>query len=149
MPRARTPAGGTLVSGALAALLLAGPLPAQVVTGGAGVLLSDGPATPVAELHAAAPPLAGIRPYLTLSWTDEDLHPTAITAAENTVLRTPASTTGLGAGLLWIEDDGYRAHSMLVSPTVVPLPIPGRRPWPSARPSPSRTSAGRLSSRSG
>lgn len=38
--------------------------------------------------------------------------------------RTPASTTGLGAGLLWIEDGGYRAHSMLVSSTVVPLPIP-------------------------
>ncbi len=112
------------MSGARAALLLAVPLPAQVVTGGAGVLLSDRPAVPVAELHAAAPPLAGIRPYLTLSWTDEDLHPTAITAAEATVLRTPASTTGLGAGLLWIEDGGYRANSMLVSSTVVPLPIP-------------------------
>lgn len=96
----------------------------QPVTVGAGTLLSDRPAQPVAEVHAAAPTLAGVRPYLTLSWTDESTRPTAITAAERTAFRTPVSSTGVGAGLLWLDAHDYRPRPMLVSSTVVPLPLP-------------------------
>lgn len=103
---------------------LARPLAAQLVTVGAGVLVSDRPTEPVAELHAAAPAVAGVRPYLTLSWTDESAKPTAIAAVERSILKTPVSSTGLGAGLLWLEVNDYRPYPMLVSSTVIPLPLP-------------------------
>lgn len=91
---------------------------------GAGALVSDRPTELVAELHAAAPSSAGVRPYLTLSWTDESGRPTAITAAERSILETAISSTGLGAGLLWLDANDYRPYPMLVSSTVVPLPVP-------------------------
>lgn len=112
---------------AIAAVLAAAsarPLEAQLVTVGAGALVSDRPTEPVAELHAAAPAVEGVRPYLTLSWTDESVSPTAITAAERSILQTPVSATGLGAGLLWLDANDYRPYPMLVSSTVVPLPLP-------------------------
>ena len=31
---------------------------------------------------------------------------------------------GLGAGLLWVEMDGYHTYPVLVSSTAVPLPVP-------------------------
>jgi hypothetical protein len=31
--------------------------------------------------------------------------------------------TGLGAGLLWLETNDYKPYAMLVSSTVIPLPV--------------------------
>lgn len=120
----RIHAGIVVTVAAVLAAASARPLDAQLVTVGAGVLVSDRPTEPVAELHAAAPAVAGVRPYLTLSWTDESASPTAITAAERSILQTPVSSTGLGAGLLWLDANDYRPYPMLVSSTVVPLPLP-------------------------
>lgn len=120
----RIQAGIVVTVAAVLAAASARPLEAQLVTVGAGVLVSDRPTEPVAELHAAAPAVASARPYLTLSWTDESARPTAITAAERPMLQTPVSSTGLGAGLLWLDANDYRPYPMLVSSTVVPLPLP-------------------------
>lgn len=112
----------------LSIALLAAGLPvvaeAQFATIGAGVLLSDLPSEPVAELHAETPPVLGSRAYATLSWTDESAKPTVITAAERALLRTKVVMVGLGAGLLWLEGNDYRPYPIIVSSSVVPLPIP-------------------------
>lgn len=79
---------------------------------------------PVAELHGETPPLVGARAYTTLSWTDESARPTLITAAERPVLQVGSAFVGLGAGLLWLEANDYAPYPMLVSSTVVPLPVP-------------------------
>lgn len=97
---------------------------AQQVTVGGGALLSDRPVQPVAELHASAPPLAGVRGYTTWSWTDESARPAVIAAAERSLVRTPISFTGLGAGVLCVDPNDYRPQPMVVSTTVVPLPVP-------------------------
>lgn len=97
---------------------------AQFLTIGAGVLLSERSPEPVAELHAETPPLLKTRAYGTLSWTDESVRPTVITAAERQVLKTGVTMTGVGAGLLWLDANDYRPYPILVSSTVVPLPIP-------------------------
>jgi len=97
---------------------------AQLATVGAGVLLTRFAPQPVAELHAETPPLLRTRAYGTLSWTDDSARPTVITAAERSVLRTGPTMTGLGAGLLWLDANGYRPYPILVSSTVVPLPLP-------------------------
>ncbi len=97
---------------------------AQFATVGAGLLVSKRPSEPVAELHAEAPPLLSARAYLTLSWTDESAKPTVITAAERPVLNTKATMTGMGAGLLWLDVNDYRPYPIVVSSTVVPLPLP-------------------------
>jgi hypothetical protein len=102
---------------------LAGSADAQFATVGGGVLLADKFHEPVAELHAETPPLFASRAYLTLSWTDESASPTVITAAERNLLRGKA-IVGLGAGLLWLEPNDYKPYPILVSSTVVPLPIP-------------------------
>lgn len=47
-----------------------------------------------------------------------------ITAAERPVRRAGSAFTGLGAGLLWLEANDYAPYPMLVSSTVVPLPLP-------------------------
>lgn len=122
-PRRRTLVVGVTV---LAAGSLASPdvARAQLATVGAGALLSERPAEPVAELHAETPPITGARAYATLSWTDESWSPTVITAAERPVLRAGSAFTGLGAGLLWLEANDYVPYPMLVSSTVVPLPLP-------------------------
>ncbi len=79
---------------------------------------------PVAELHGETPPLAGARAYVTLSWTDESAKPTVISAAEWQVVNVGPAFAGLGAGLLWLEANDYRPYAMVVSSTVVGLPVP-------------------------
>jgi hypothetical protein len=88
------------------------------------VLITQRPAQPVFELHGETPPFAETRAYLTLSWTDDSWAPTIITAVERPVLRFDGAFTGVGAGLLWLEPNDYRPYPMLVSTTVVPLPVP-------------------------
>ncbi|HKA59717.1 MAG TPA: hypothetical protein VKD28_13945 [Gemmatimonadales bacterium] len=97
---------------------------AQFATVGAGLLVSKRPSVAVAELHAETPPLRSARAYMTLSWTDESAKPTVISAAEARILTTKRTMTGLGAGLLWLDVNDYRPYPILVSTTVVPLPIP-------------------------
>ena len=97
---------------------------AQLLTIGGGVLVSNRPLEPVAEIHAETPPLLETRAYGTLSWTDDSWAPTVITAAERQVLNTGVTMTGLSAGLLWLDANDYRPYPILVSSTVVPLPIP-------------------------
>ncbi len=106
------------------ALALAPAASAQLVTAGAGVLISARPEQPVFELHGETPPFADARAYVTLSWTDESWAPTIISAAELPVLRFEGAFTGIGAGLLWLEVNDYRPYPLLVSSTVVPLPVP-------------------------
>ena len=112
----------------LSIAMLAAALPvaskAQLATVGAGVLLSNRSPEPVAELHAETPPLYASRGYVTLSWTDKSAKPTVITAAERALLQTKVVMVGLGAGLLWLEGNDYRPYPIIVSSTVVPLPIP-------------------------
>ena len=110
----------------LAILAAAVPVPsyAQLATIGGGVLVSNRPAEPVAELHAETPPVRATRAYLTLSWTDESAKPTVIAAAERALLQRKATIVGLGAGLLSLEGNDYRPYPIIVSSTVVPVPIP-------------------------
>ena len=96
----------------------------QFATVGAGLLISKRPSEPVAELHAETPPLLSARAYVTLSWTDESAKPTIISAAERRLLDTKRTMTGIGAGLLWLDVNDYRPYPIIVSSTVVPLPIP-------------------------
>jgi hypothetical protein len=93
-------------------------------TAGAGVLITQRPQQPVFELHGETPPFAEARAYLTLSWTDDNWAPTLITAVERPILRFDGAFTAVGAGLLWLEPNDYRPYPMLVSTTVVPLPLP-------------------------
>ena len=113
----------TLLLAGASALALAPAASAQFVTAGAGVLFTERPAQPVFELHGQTPPFAEARAYLTLSWIDDSWAPTIITAAERPVLRVGRAFTGIGAGLLWLEANDYRPYPMLVSSTVVPLPV--------------------------
>ena len=103
---------------------LSTPAVAQLATVGGGVLLSNRVPEPVAELHAETPPIASARAYGTVSWTDESAKPTLITAAERPIARLRAVSVGLGAGLLWLESNDYRPYPIVVSSTVVPLPVP-------------------------
>ncbi len=98
---------------------------AQFATVGAGVLVSDLPLQPVAELNAQTPPFFESRAYLTMSWTDESAKPTFITALERSVLQIDDSfTSNVGVGLLWLEYNNYKPFTMLVSSTNIPLSIP-------------------------
>lgn len=98
---------------------------AQLATVGAGALLSQRPAQPVFELHVASPPFYQIRAYTTFSWSDDGAtEPTLITAAERSVIRSSVVNVGLGAGILWLYTDRYRAQEILVSSAVIRLPIP-------------------------
>jgi hypothetical protein len=97
---------------------------AQLVTVGGGALATERATEAVAELHAETPPLGGGRAYATLSWSDQSAAPTVITAWEHPVVRFGRAFTGLGAGLLWLEAKDYQPDVMLVSSTVIPLPIP-------------------------
>ncbi|MDH3497786.1 MAG: hypothetical protein OER21_13580 [Gemmatimonadota bacterium] len=97
---------------------------AQLLTIGGGALVTTRSTEPVGELHGETPPLARARGYVTLSWTDESTKPTVISAAERPVIHVGRAFAGLGAGLLWLEGNGYRPYPMLVSSTVVPLPVP-------------------------
>ena len=108
------------------ALVMALPVvgEAQFATVGVGMLVSKRPPEPVAELHAETPPVFSSRGYVTLSWTDESAKPTVITAAERSVINTRVSFTGLGVGLLWLEFNDYKPYPIVVSSTVVPLPLP-------------------------
>ncbi len=97
---------------------------AQLLTVGGGVLVSERPAEPVVEIHGETPPFARARAYLTLSWTDESVKPTIISAVELPVLHVGRAFTGLGVGLLWLPVNDYQPYPMLVNSTVIPLPIP-------------------------
>jgi hypothetical protein len=98
--------------------------PAQLLTVGGGALVTERSTDLVGELHGATPPLAGARAYVTLSWTEINAGPTVITAVERPILRVGRAFIGAGAGLLWLEGNDYRPYPMLVSSTVVPLPVP-------------------------
>lgn len=114
---------------------------AQLATIGAGVLLSDRRPEPVAELHAETPPVRASRAYVTLSWTDESAKPTVITAAERALLQRKVVVVGLGAGLLWLEGNDYRPYPIIVTSSLVPLPIPRTASLQSVRPSPFKNSS--------
>lgn len=115
----------SLVTGGVLWLMAAAPAAAQIVTVGAGALLSDFPTEAVYEIHAETPPLpADFRAYATLSWTEHSAAPTVITAAERPLVEFGPAFTGIGAGVLWLEPADYEAYPILVSSTVVPLPIP-------------------------
>jgi hypothetical protein len=103
---------------------LAASASAQLATVGAGILTSNRPPEPVFELHGETPPFAQTRAYVTLSWMKSSLKPTVITAAERNILQFTSFSTGLGAGLLWLETNDYKPYPMLVSSTVIPVPVP-------------------------
>jgi hypothetical protein len=108
----------------LSSVILTADATAQFATVGGGVLFSDRSPQPVGELHAETPPLARTRAYVTLSWTDDSWAPTVITAAERQLIAAGPVMVGAGAGLLWLEFNDYRPYPILVSSTVVQLPIP-------------------------
>lgn len=98
---------------------------AQFATIGGGLLVSERPSVFVAELNAQTPQFFNSRAYMTLSWTEQSEKPTAITAIERSLLNVnDLFYTNIGAGFLWLEYDNYKPHSMLVSSTIVPLPVP-------------------------
>src|SRR2546426_9962488 len=97
---------------------------AQFATVSAGALVSNQVPVAIAELHAETPPVRATRGWITLSWTDESAKPTVITAVEHALLHFKSASTGLGAGVLWLEPDNYKPYPIIVSSTVVPLPIP-------------------------
>ena len=113
-----------IVIAGFAILTLTGSAGAQIVTIGAGGLVSKHPAEVVYELHGETPPFFNSRAYITLSWTRESAKPAVISAAEYPVLHYGDGFTGLGAGLLWLEVNDYQPYTMLVSTTVIPLPVP-------------------------
>jgi hypothetical protein len=120
-----------IASRALRSLLLAvlalfhatGEASGQLLTVGAGALISNRPAEVVFEVHVASPPAYRARAYATLSWTDDSAKPTLISAAERTMIASRAGNVGLGAGLLWLDANEYRPYPIVVSSAVVPLPI--------------------------
>ena len=97
---------------------------AQFATVSAGALVSNQVPVAIAELHAETPPVRATRGWITLSWTDESAKPTVITAVEHALLHFKSAGTGLGVGVLWLEPDNYKPYPIIVSSTVVPLPIP-------------------------
>jgi hypothetical protein len=105
-------------------LILISTASSQLVTVGGGILTSNRPPEPVFELHAATPPFSMTRAYITLSWTESRFQPTIISAAERTVLQFAAASTGIGVGLLWLEANDYKPYPMLVSSSIIPLPVP-------------------------
>ena len=96
----------------------------QFATASAGMLVSKRVPDVIGELHAETPPVRATRGWITLSWTDESAKPTVITAVEHALLHVKGAGTGLGAGVLWLEPDNYKPYPIIVSSTVVPLPIP-------------------------
>ena len=97
---------------------------AQFASVSAGALVTNQVPVAIAELHAETPPVRATRGWITLSWTDESAKPTVITAVEHALLRFKTAGTGLGAGVLWLEPDNYKPYAIIVSTTVVALPIP-------------------------
>ena len=83
------------------------------------------PVDPVAELFVTSPPVVyEFRAYLTTSWVLDEIQPTFITAADRAVWRTGYHTTTLGAGVLWLQPANYTPYPILVSTTLIFLPIP-------------------------
>ena len=117
-----------MIRSALLAVTVTCALPcsalAQFATVGGGMLIGEKFREPVAELHAETPPVLRTRAYVTFSWTDESAKPTYITAAERNLVATKTVLVGLGGGLLWLEGNDYRPYPIVVSSTIVPLPIP-------------------------
>ena len=114
---------------AIVSLALVGLVPllgaeAQFATVSAGLLVSKQVPDVIAELHAETPPFRATRGWITLSWTDESAKPTVITAVEHALVHVKDAGTGLGVGVLWLEPDNYKPYPIIVSSTVVPLPIP-------------------------
>lgn len=114
----------SMASVSFLSLGMVAPCEAQLATVGTGALLSSRSPEPVAELHAETPPVLGARAYTTVSWTDESVRPTLISAAERPVVNVGSAFAGLGGGLLWLDANDYRPYPILVSSVVVPLPAP-------------------------
>ena len=97
----------------------------QFATLGGGALLSERPIEGVAEINVQSPQFFKSRAYATFSWTNDSWKPTYIAAIERKILgKKGVFATGLGAGLLMIEPKDYKPDFMVVSSTMVPLPIP-------------------------
>lgn len=114
----------SVISVGALSLALVATSDAQFATVGAGVLMSKRSPQPVVELHVESPPVHSARVYATVSWTDESAKPTLITAGERSLWQVDGARGGIGAGLLWLEVNEYRPYPILLSSTVVPLPIP-------------------------
>ncbi|NIN49326.1 MAG: hypothetical protein GTN62_04330 [Gemmatimonadales bacterium] len=99
-------------------------LDAQVATAGVGVLLTKRSTDPVAEVYVASPPLWDVRAYATFSWTDDDIEPTIISAVDRVSLRSPISFTTAGVGFLWLAPQNHRPYPIVVSTTVITVPLP-------------------------
>jgi hypothetical protein len=96
---------------------------AQRLSVGAGVLLSERPSEPTYNIHFDSPPVYKTRAELTLSWNDKSGKPTVITEAERSIIDSRLLVFDAGAGLLWLEVNDYRPYPILISTTVVPLPV--------------------------
>src|SRR5258707_6375461 len=106
----------------------------------AALLVGKFPSEPVFKWHGDSPPFYATRASFTLSWTDDSEKPTVLTEAERSIVDAKAIGIGLGAGLLWLEDNQYRPYPIIISTTFVPLPVPpggvGLVPIPSTQPFP-------------
>jgi hypothetical protein len=114
--------------GALALVLvgavLAVPVQGQRLSIDAGLLVGNFPSEPVFEIHGDSPPFWSSRAAFTVSWTDDSFKPALITEAQRSLVDAKTISIGLGAGLLWLEDNHYRPYPIIISTTFVPVPIP-------------------------
>ena len=97
---------------------------AQRLSVDAGILVGNFPGSAVYELHGDSPPFWKSRASFTISWTDDIAKPAVITEVERSLVDAKAIGIGLGGGLLWLDDDHYRAYPIIISTTFVPIPIP-------------------------
>ena len=97
---------------------------AQRLSVDAGLLIGQFPSEVVYELHGDSPPFHATRASFTLSWTNDSYKPAVLTEAERTIIDTKAISTGVGAGLLWLEAADYHPYPMIISTTFVPVPLP-------------------------
>src|SRR6202007_445487 len=97
---------------------------AQRLSVDAGLLVGQFPSAVVYELHGDSPPLYATRASFTLSWTKDSNKPAFLTEPERTIIDTKNISTGVGAGLLWLEANDYRPYPMIISTTFVPVPLP-------------------------
>ncbi len=90
---------------------------------GVGGVFTEQFAEPAVEVWLASPPYRDFRAYLTTSWTDEDAHPTFISAVDGAFLKTRRLLVSAGGGAVWLRSDRYRAFPLLTATAVAPLPL--------------------------